>query len=92
MSWFKRVTEGITTSTKDKKETPDGLWYKCPECKTIITTDEHEDNMWVCTSCDYHEKIGSAEYFALLFDDNKFTEINAGVKSGDPLNFTDTKK
>lgn len=92
MSWFKRVKEGITTSTKDKKETPDGLWYKCPECKSIITTDEHEDNLWVCTACDYHEKIGSVEYFALLFDDNKFTEINANVKSADPLNFTDTKK
>ncbi|MEQ1733660.1 MAG: acetyl-CoA carboxylase, carboxyltransferase subunit beta [Bacteroidia bacterium] len=92
MSWFKRIKEGITTSTKDKKETPDGLWYKCPECKTIITTDEHEDNSWVCTSCAYHEKIGSEEYFALLFDDNVFTEINAGVKSADPLNFTDTKK
>jgi len=42
MGWFKRIKEGITTSTNEKKETPEGLWYKCPKCKTIITSEEHQ--------------------------------------------------
>jgi acetyl-CoA carboxylase carboxyl transferase subunit beta len=92
MSWFKRIKEGITTATHEKKETPEGLWYKCNSCKSIIPAKEHSDNLWVCVKCGYHERIGSAEYFHLLFDDNKFEELNAGLKSADPLSFVDTKK
>jgi acetyl-CoA carboxylase carboxyl transferase subunit beta len=94
MSWFKRIKEGITTSTKEKKETPEGLWYKCPSCKKIWSTEEHVGNKYVCLNddCNYHEKIGSAEYFAIIFDDNKFEELNPDMIAGDPLNFTDTKK
>ncbi len=92
MGWFTRVKEGITTSTEEKKETPEGLWYKCTECKEVMTAEDHEDNFWVCSKCQYHEKIGSAEYFALLFDDQKFTEIAGDLIAGDPLNFEDTKK
>lgn len=91
-SWFKRLKEGITTSTNEKKNTPEGLWYKCPRCKSITSTDEHETNSSVCIKCNYHEKIGSAEYFQILFDDNKFTELNPNMTSGDPLGFVDTKK
>ena len=89
-NWFKRIKEGITTSTREKKETPEGLWYKCPSCKNIIPSDEHIANMLVCPKCEYHEKIGSEEYFHILFDD-KFTEIAADLAPSDPLNFTDTK-
>ncbi|MES2838282.1 MAG: acetyl-CoA carboxylase, carboxyltransferase subunit beta [Bacteroidota bacterium] len=92
MSWFKRIKEGITTSTKEKKETPEGLWYKCPSCKHIATSQEHESNLFVCSQCDHHQKIGSKEYFELIFDNNEFVELNANLISGDPLNFTDTKK
>ena len=92
MGWFKRIKEGITTSTKDKKETPEGLWYKCQECNTVVSTDEHKGNMWVCGECNYHSRIGSAEYFEILFDDGKFTEFNKSMDSGDPLKFEDTKK
>ena len=92
MGWFTRVKEGITTSTEEKKETPEGLWYKCPECDEIMTSEDHENNLWVCVKCDHHEKIGSEEYFAILFDDHKFTEIAADLIAGDPLNFEDTKK
>ena len=63
MGWFKRIKEGITTSTKDKKETPEGLWYKCPKCSTVVSMDEHIENTWVCSNCDHHDRIGSAEYF-----------------------------
>lgn len=92
MGWFTRVKEGITTSTEEKKETPEGLWYKCPECAEIMTSDDHENNLWVCDKCQYHEKIGSAEYFAIFFDDQKFKEIGADLVAGDPLHFEDTKK
>lgn len=92
MSWFKRIKEGITTSTTEKKETPEGLWYKCPSCKNIQPSKEHSDNFYVCVKCGFHERIGSEEYFAILFDENKFEEFNANLVSGDPLNFVDTKK
>jgi len=91
MSWFKRIKEGITTASHEKKETPEGLWYKCPSCKSIIPSQEHEDNMWVCVKCDYHERIGSEKYFAILFDNNEFVELNANMSSADPLKFVDTK-
>ena len=92
MGWFTRVKEGITTATEEKKETPEGLWYKCPECSEIMTSDDHENALWVCAKCGYHEKIGSEEYFAILFDNNKFTEIGAELVAADPLKFEDTKK
>jgi acetyl-CoA carboxylase carboxyl transferase subunit beta len=91
MSWFKRVKEGILTKTQDKKPTPDGLWYKCIECKEPTSTKEFELNMWVCPKCSYHGRIGSREYFEILFDDGKFKEMDANLTSGDPLKFEDTK-
>lgn len=92
MGWFKRLKEGITTSTKEKKETPEGLWYKCPSCKKIHTSQDHVSNKYVCTECNYHARIGSKEYFEIIFDNNQFTEINENLVSGDPLDFSDTKK
>jgi acetyl-CoA carboxylase carboxyl transferase subunit beta len=92
MSWFKRAKEGITTSTKDKKETPEGLWNKCSRCKTLFTAEDLAANFWVCDRCSNHERIGSEEYFHILFDDGKYTELDAKLSSGDPLEFSDTKK
>ncbi len=91
MSWFKRIKTGITTSTVEKKETPEGLWFKCPSCKNIMTTTEHELQSYVCVTCNYHSRIGSEEYFKVLFDDNDFEELNPELESADPLKFTDTK-
>jgi len=92
MDWFKRIKEGITTKTHQKKETRDGLWEKCPKCKTIISKDEFIDNYSICINCDYHHRIGSIEYFKLLFDNNKFKELDKELLSADPLKFKDTKK
>jgi acetyl-CoA carboxylase carboxyl transferase subunit beta len=92
MSWFKRVNTGITTTTDEKKETPEGLWYKCPSCKKIVTTKEHSENNYVCDGCNYHQRVNSAEYFEILFDNNEFTELDKDMVSGDPLKFIDTKK
>jgi len=91
MSWFKRIKEGITTSTGEKKETPEGLWFKCPSCNNLMTTKDHEDHLYVCANCNYHSRIGSEEYFKILYDENLFDELNADIVSTDPLNFVDTK-
>lgn len=92
MVWFKRKLEGIQTSTKDKKETPEGLWYKCPKCQTVVTTEDHVKSIFVCERCSFHERIGSEEYFQIFFDDAKYKEIDKRLTSGDPLEFEDTKK
>jgi len=92
MSWFKRYNKNITTPTLEKKETPEGLWYKCPSCKQIFASIDHDSNLWVCSNCGYHERINSREYFQLLFDEGKFEELFCGIRSGDPLQFSDTKK
>ncbi len=91
-SWFTRKDKGIQTPTESKRETPDGLWYKCPECKKVMHTREHVLFAHTCSNCNYHEKIGSKEYFSLLFDENKFIELDADMISADPLTFEDTKK
>ena len=88
--WYQRTWSGILTKTKDKKPTPDGLWEKCKRCKEVAPTKDWIVNQYVCPSCAYHERIGSMEYFDILFDDNQFTEINADLSSGDPLKFTDS--
>lgn len=92
MGWFKRSKEGILTPTTEKKETPEGLWYNCPECKHVVTSEDHTRNLSVCEQCGHHDRIGSAEYFSILFDDNIFEELNPDLSAADPLHFTDTKK
>ena len=90
MAWFKRTDKGIKTSTAEKKDAPDGLWFKTPN-GTIVHTRELKSNAYVCPNDDFHVKIGSKEYFEILFDNNVFTELDEGMKSGDPLKFVDTK-
>jgi acetyl-CoA carboxylase carboxyl transferase subunit beta len=92
MGWFVRNKEGITTKTEDKKETPEGLWYKCIKCKVISSVEDHAENQWVCGNCGFHERVNAKEYFTILFDEGKFTELDAKLSSGDPLKFEDTKK
>ncbi|MCL4145638.1 UNVERIFIED_CONTAM: hypothetical protein GTU68_055185 [Idotea baltica] len=91
MAWFKRKDKGIQTSTEEKKDTPKGLWYKSPTGK-IIDTKELEQNFYVSPEDGYHVRIGSNEYFQILFDDNKYKELDANLTSKDPLKFVDTKK
>ena len=91
MAWFKRKEKGINTPTEAKKDTPKGLWYKTPSGK-IIDTEELKRNLYVSQEDGYHVKIGSKEYFEMLFDDNKFKELNTKITSKDPLKFEDTKK
>ncbi|MDC8003244.1 acetyl-CoA carboxylase, carboxyltransferase subunit beta [Aureisphaera galaxeae] len=91
MAWFKRTKKGIQTPTEEKKDVPKGLWYKSPTGK-IVDAEELEKNFYVSPEDGYHVRIGSKEYFEILFDDNKFKELDAGLTSKDPLKFEDSKK
>ncbi len=90
--WFKRIKEGITTSTREKKETPEGLWYSCPKCKAVLSTEEHAENLWICVQCEHHDRLSAGQYFHILFDEGTVEEFNNDMKSLDPLKFQDTKK
>ncbi|MDA9277005.1 acetyl-CoA carboxylase, carboxyltransferase subunit beta [Flavobacteriaceae bacterium] len=91
MAWFKRTKKGINTLTEDKKDVPKGLWYKSPTGK-IVDAEELEKNFYVSPEDGYHVRIGSKEYFEILFDDNKFKELDTTLTSKDPLKFEDKKK
>lgn len=90
-SWFKRIKKGILTSTADKKETPEGLWSKCPDCGYICTVTELRESLFVCPKCNYHHRIGSSEYFDIIFDDNQYEIMFENIRSRDFLEFTDLK-
>ena len=90
-SWFKRKDKGIQTPTEEKKDVPKGLWYKTPSGK-VIDTEELKRNYYVSPEDGYHVRIGSAEYFEILFDDNTFKEFDENMVSKDPLKFSDSKK
>lgn len=90
MAWFKRQDKGILTPTDEKREAPDGLWYKTPS-GNIIHIRELKNNAFVCPDDDYHVRIGSKEYFEILFDHNKFEELDANMKAADPLKFVDSQ-
>jgi acetyl-CoA carboxylase carboxyl transferase subunit beta len=89
--WFKRIRKGIHTSTADKKEIPEGLWTKCPTCNHICTSADLKENLYICDKCNYHHRIGSDEYFNILFDNQECTVLFDEIKSKDALNFTDLK-
>src|SRR6266542_2181564 len=89
--WYKRIRKGITTSTAEKKETPEGLWSKCPECNYICTTTELRENLFVCPKCNYHHRIGSEDYYEIVFDNKEYKELFDNITSKDFLGFTDLK-
>jgi len=91
MSWFKRTEKGIQTLTEEKRDMPKGLWYKSPTGK-IVDSEELAKNFYVSPEDDYHVRIGSKEYFEILFDNNEFKELDPKMTSKDPLSFVDTKK
>ncbi|RBL88052.1 acetyl-CoA carboxylase, carboxyltransferase subunit beta [Chitinophaga flava] len=90
-SWFKRIKQGISTSTSEKKEAPDGLWHKCPNCKKTATVKDLKEHFYVCDKCNYHNRINSGEYFEIIFDDNQFEELFSNIYPTDYLGFKDLK-
>ncbi len=90
-SWFKRIRKNILTSTKDKRETPDGLWYKCHSCKKTYTVTEMLENIWCCPHCDHHNRIDAKEYFDIIYDDAAYELLFENIVSKDELGFVDLK-
>jgi acetyl-CoA carboxylase carboxyl transferase subunit beta len=90
-SWFKRLKKGITTPSSERKETPEGLWAKCPECNYISTVNDLREQLFVCPKCNFHHRIGSAEYYEIIFDEKEYQELFENIRSKDFLNFTDLK-
>jgi acetyl-CoA carboxylase carboxyl transferase subunit beta len=90
-TWFRRIRQGILTSTDEKREVPDSLWHKCPECKTITTQKDLAENAWVCPKCNFHNRINSEEYFDLLFDDGHGEHLFESIAPTDFLGFEDLK-
>jgi len=89
--WFRRIKKGILTSTSEKKEIPEGLWTKCPECNFISTSADLRENLFVCPKCNHHHRIGSAEYYDIIFDGTEYIELFDNIRSKDYLGFTDLK-
>ncbi len=89
--WFKRIKKGILTTTSEKKETPEGLWTKCPECNFISTSADLRENLFVCPNCGHHHRIGSEEYYEIIFDNQEYEELFDNIRSKDYLGFTDLK-
>lgn len=90
-TWFRRIKKGILTGTHEKKEAPDGLWHKCPECKHTVTRKELEEQLYVCPKCNYHNKINAKEYFAFLFDNQQHELLFENIAPVDKLGFVDMK-
>ncbi len=90
-SWFKRIKKGINTKTSEKKETPEGLWVKCPDCNHIGTVNDLRELLFVCPKCNFHHRINSSEYYDILFDNSEYTELFENIRSKDFLEFTDLK-
>lgn len=91
MGWFKRLKDGIQTATRNKKETPEGLWHQCPRCKETSTIKELRENYFKCPKCQYHNRIGSFDYFDILFDEQEYELHFEELRSTDALHFTDLK-
>jgi len=91
MAWFTRKKENISRDSK-KTDVPDGQWSKCEDCGEIIHTKQLEVNLWTCPKCNFHFRIGSEQYIQIIFDKGSFKELDKKMRSGDPLEFEDTKK
>ena len=90
-TWFKRIKKNILTSSKEKKEVPDGLWFKCPGCKKTSTMKEIREHLWVCPNCNHHNRIDAAEYFEILYDQGDAELLFENIVSKDQLGFVDLK-
>jgi Acetyl-CoA carboxylase beta subunit len=90
-TWFKRIKKGILTNSKDKKNVPDGLWFKCPSCKKTSTNNDIKNNLWVCDDCGYHIRIDAAQYFQIIYDEGTINPLFENIVSTDKLGFVDLK-
>ena len=84
--WFRRNTKNIQTHSK--KDTKEGMWHSCPNCRAVIYQTVLKDNFFVCHECSFHFRISSNAYINLLIDNNDYEEFSKNIVSSNPLNFT----
>jgi acetyl-CoA carboxylase carboxyl transferase subunit beta len=93
--WFRAREEKRYTqpglASQAASDVPDGVWVKCDACKRIIYEGELVDNLRVCKYCGHHFELTAPERILLLADENAFDELDAGLESGDPLEFAAAK-
>ena len=92
MNWITNYVRPRINSLFSRREVPENLWTKCPECGTMLFHRELADNLNVCSNCDHHMAITPRERFATLFDGGIFTEVKVPEPLADPLHFRDQKK
>ncbi len=92
MNWITNYVRPRINSIFSRRETPDNLWTKCPECGTMLFHREVTDNLNVCTNCNHHMHITPRARFDALFDGGIFTEVAVAAPKTDPLHFRDQKK
>ncbi len=92
MNWISNYVRPKINSLFSRREIPDNLWTKCPECSTMLFHRELTDSLNVCPSCNHHLHITPRERFEGLFDGGLFSEINVPLPLADPLHFRDQKK
>lgn len=92
MNWISNYVRPKINSLFSRRETPENLWSKCPECGTMLFHRELTENLGVCTSCDHHMAISARDRLTALFDDGVFTEVDVPMPTPDPLSFRDQKK
>jgi acetyl-CoA carboxylase carboxyl transferase subunit beta len=90
LAWFKRESSEIQ-ATEEKRVRTEGLWVKCEGCRQIIWKKELEDNLNVCTKCEYHFRIDARTRVLLLLDEDGIETFGEKLEAVDPLNFTDTR-
>jgi acetyl-CoA carboxylase carboxyl transferase subunit beta len=92
MNWLTRTVLPKIREFTTKKDTPDNLWKKCPNCGQMIYAKELEENQQVCPKCDHHMRIGPKERFKALFDNGEYQTIELPDVVQDPLHFRDSRK
>jgi len=90
MEWFRKAKSGLVS--QERKDIPEGLWTKCTSCGEIVYSKKMEQYLWVCPACNFHFRIPSRKYIALLLDDGLLEEMDTRLASADPLKFRDSKK
>ena len=90
MAWFKKARQPFAALADKASRVPEGLWIKCAGCSQIIYNKDLATNLNVCPKCAHHNRVGAIERLRMLFD-GEWVEHDAGLRSTDPLKFTDTK-
>ncbi|HEY6356931.1 MAG TPA: acetyl-CoA carboxylase, carboxyltransferase subunit beta [Vicinamibacterales bacterium] len=91
MVWFKKARKPIEPSPEKASRVPEGLWVKCPSCGHVIYSKEFQASLQVCPKCAHHFRLSATDRLKMLFDHGQWTEIDPGLRSLDPLEFTGTK-